>query len=78
MGDLIERLRNYTKSFPDLADVEEAADEIERLRAVVGAANNLFCWGIGIEGKQSYVKITEQSWEPFEKALAALEDGDEP
>lgn len=32
MSDLVKRLRNYTRSFPDLADVARAADEIERLQ----------------------------------------------
>lgn len=41
MADIIERLRDYINHVDDIALMNEAADEIARLRRIESAAQNL-------------------------------------
>lgn len=71
MTDLIERLRDrYSKHSQELRD--EAADEIERLRAVVDAAHRLYSGGLYPEN-HDYVLISDRTLDALDEALDAYD-----
>ena len=79
MSDLIERLRrwNMAEAGGDttqsvMRDLNEAADEIERLRAVVRAAERLYSGGLYPENHE-YVLISDRSLDALDEALAAYD-----
>lgn len=80
MTDIVKRLRRYSCESDDpsealaelVKDMHDAADEIERLRAVVDAAHRLYSGGLYPEN-HDYVLISDRTLDALDEALDAYD-----